>query len=181
MTPEDRHYMVDVDDENLLDFLAWHRTAWHDGKFRGMTIYSMLKMAWMAAKNGPPVPEAPVPTALEPLPPAPRMPWSHQQPGGGLSTATLEHVKANATPPPEPDPDPFASVRLSGPQQAAMDSLYPLLATPKVWTGDPVRIEAPETRPMRVIPDGFELVDSFDPANMVVGGPTETWPRAEDG
>lgn len=70
-------------------------------------------------------------------------------------------------------PDPFARVRLTGPQQVAMDSLYPLPNSPTTWSGTPVRIEAPETRPMRVVPADFELVDSVGVDNLPIGGPVE--------
>lgn len=60
------------------------------------------------------------------------------------------------------EPDPFAKVRFTGPQQAAIDSLYPLpesRATQRVWDGG---TSAPDTLEMRVVP-----------ADLPVRGPVE--------
>jgi hypothetical protein len=177
MTAQDRQYMVDVDDANLHQFLAWHRDAEQRGIFQGMSWYSQLKMAWMAARNSLPVPD--LKPSRDVLPPAPH-------------PDLVQHgtITGRIGPVPEPapqqlrapgmhrtiDPDPFARVKLTGPQQVAMDSLYPLPeapATAKVWNGEPVRIQAPETRPMRVVPADFELVEGVDVANLPVAGPVE--------
>lgn len=80
---------------------------------------------------------------------------------GELSVADIFQMQQDARRSP-PEPDPLAKVRLTGPQQAAMDRLFPLPmppATQRVWDGE---FHAPATMPMRVIP-----------ADMPVRGPTE--------
>lgn len=71
------------------------------------------------------------------------------------------------------EPDPFAQVRLTGPQQAAMDSLYPLPDGNEArWD----RVEAaltPEKRPEQALPGGFELAEGYDPRNLPVYGPVD--------
>lgn len=137
MTTADEHYMVDVDDENLLDFLTWHRAGWYAGKFRTMTVYSMLKWAWMAGARARSAPELAV-QPLEPLPPRPlrvregdKARITSPPPPDfilhGTVTGRIPRAEPETRPQPAAvDPDPFASVRLSGPQQAALDSMYPL-------------------------------------------------------
>jgi hypothetical protein len=176
MTADDRKYMVDVDDPNLVAFLSWHKDATRRGVLQGISWYSQLKMCWMAAKNSQRVPEyAP---SRDILPPAPS-----PKPMEPSRDALRKQAERRSLPkqPFEPEPyvvdaDPFEKVRLSGPQQAAMDTLYPLpvnMQTPTTWDGTPVRIQAPETRPMRVIPEGFELVETVNPGDLPVVGPTE--------
>ncbi len=157
MTADDRRYMQDVDDPNLVAFLAWHRDATNRGVLQGMSWYSQLKMCWMAAKNSQRTPEyAP---SRDILPPAPLEPLPVQMaysPEGNRELADQEfqvdqprlEAAARRYPMAGPDqlaripgphrtidPDPFARVRLTGPQQAAMAKLYPDTATPRVWDG----------------------------------------------
>lgn len=142
MTDLDRQYMVDVDDANLRAFLAWH----DDARKRGVldiSLYALLKMCWMAAKNTPREPELapsrdvlpPAPVKKDMLRARPEGPYDGLRPVGRQQVAywpqqspdrhreAQRYVETQAMP--ALTDDPFANVRLSGPQQAAMDSLYP--------------------------------------------------------
>lgn len=81
-----------------------------------------------------------------------------RDPFAGLARDGRPLVPSPLMPLPAPGVDPFERVRLSGPQQAALDSLYPeRRATSRVWSG-----LMAHTRPEMALPADFEYVESFN-------------------